>query len=354
MSSNHRSFGLDLMRAIAITCVIIAHFVKKLELAGFWGVELFFGLSGFLIGQILWRNFSQSSTWEFSHLRNFWSRRWWRTLPNYYLFLLINFIFYYFYNKDLLPTASQSLSYLWFGQTIIGRQGGFFGESWSLCVEEWFYLTFPLIVFLSGKAGMSKKACFILALAVLYISSALVRYILIANGLITEVRGFTFARLDAIGFGVAVAFIASITQFTYSKKLIAFLLGFLGVMSSLIYIYYHHISYNDVRGNSLLLVAVPLCFSLTLPLMSTLHRPSGVFAFFANAIEKMSFWSYSIYLCHMLILLSVYKIFEYVNAGLYETLIVKLISFVMAVIVSSFLFKYVELTFTKRRPQEFK
>jgi peptidoglycan/LPS O-acetylase OafA/YrhL len=45
---NKRSFGLDLLRAIAISLVLLAHFVKAFDKLGFWGVELFFG-SGFKV-----------------------------------------------------------------------------------------------------------------------------------------------------------------------------------------------------------------------------------------------------------------------------------------------------------------
>ncbi|RYE13802.1 MAG: hypothetical protein EOP34_08005 [Rickettsiales bacterium] len=86
-TSTHRSFGLDLARAIAIGLVLMSHFGHNaLDALGFWGVELFFALSGFLIGQILWRNFSQTDNWSGKQILNFWQRRWWRTLPNYYLF----------------------------------------------------------------------------------------------------------------------------------------------------------------------------------------------------------------------------------------------------------------------------
>src|SRR5437868_3297260 len=115
MKSQSRSFGLDFVRAFAICLVLISHFAKPLEIFGFWGVELFFGLSGYLIGQILWRNFSRVDNWTFRHMTNFWSRRWWRTLPNYYLFYVVWFVFYYF-SYGHLPATAALLKSLWFGQ----------------------------------------------------------------------------------------------------------------------------------------------------------------------------------------------------------------------------------------------
>src|SRR5262245_16100295 len=96
--ANTRVFGLDFLRALAILLVLVAHasfmflpLTHRLEawwMLGHLGVELFFVLSGFLIGSILAR---QAEEVQFS-VGRFWARRWLRTLPNYYLFLAINIV----------------------------------------------------------------------------------------------------------------------------------------------------------------------------------------------------------------------------------------------------------------------
>lgn len=102
LTYKHRIFGLDVMRAMAIVMVVVAHavFVFKgysnsffdiLHIFGFLGVEIFFVLSGFLIGGILFKLFRTKDV-SFMDLKHFWIRRWFRTLPLYFLFLIINIL----------------------------------------------------------------------------------------------------------------------------------------------------------------------------------------------------------------------------------------------------------------------
>jgi peptidoglycan/LPS O-acetylase OafA/YrhL len=99
---NKRIFGLDLMRTIAITMVVAGHclwiypqddslFHQLLQLFGFFGVEIFFVLSGFLIGKILYQLYLKAD-FSLATVFYFLKRRWFRTLPNYYLILLINIL----------------------------------------------------------------------------------------------------------------------------------------------------------------------------------------------------------------------------------------------------------------------
>src|SRR5690349_15328487 len=98
-----RVFGLDVMRALAIMLVVLRH--SEYMLWEHWprfpwipfidGVDLFFVLSGYLVGGILLR-YATTGAPSARRLLDFWQRRWLRTLPNYYLFLLVNIVLLYF------------------------------------------------------------------------------------------------------------------------------------------------------------------------------------------------------------------------------------------------------------------
>jgi peptidoglycan/LPS O-acetylase OafA/YrhL len=149
-----RSAGLDLVRAIAILLVLLGHcgaffawwygiaFPWQLAVGGFYGVELFFVLSGLLIGRLLIDILDRGPTpraWLV-----FMTRRWMRTLPLYFLWLFVLAAFWPPHGPEgstlwrVLPwfvTMTQNLAW--------GRVDSWFGVSWSLAVEEWFYLLFP-------------------------------------------------------------------------------------------------------------------------------------------------------------------------------------------------------------------
>jgi peptidoglycan/LPS O-acetylase OafA/YrhL len=151
---DNRFAALHGLRVIAIVSVVAYHvtwifmgeqriwldptfFAQSLTV--FFGMDLFFVLSGFLIGSILLR----SSQLGASHLRRFYLRRVFRTFPSYYLVLTVLAVAFpltahqrhhlpieYVYGTNFLPLER--------GQTVM-----FWG--WSLGLEEQFYLTVPLL-----------------------------------------------------------------------------------------------------------------------------------------------------------------------------------------------------------------
>ena len=155
ISYKHRNFGLDLIRAVAILLVLLSHATLLLfpnqetftlyilRFFGTIGVDLFFVLSGYLIGGILLKQLDAGAT-SFKAFCHFWTRRWFRTLPNYFLILGVNIVLLLFFY-----TPVEGLwRYFLFIQNFTTAQPDFFTESWSLSIEEYAYVLGPFLLFL--------------------------------------------------------------------------------------------------------------------------------------------------------------------------------------------------------------
>ncbi|HEX5001112.1 MAG TPA: acyltransferase [Bacteroidia bacterium] len=155
--------GLDTLRAFAVIFVIIEHWwipfdihspallvlIRGLIPDGGFGVDLFFVLSGYLISGILLNAREQNNERKWHTIRNFVIRRSLRIFPVYYATLLILLLIGF-------PTIKENLVWLvsYTSNILIYRTLAFnaFSHSWSLSVEEQFYLVWPwLLIFINEK-----------------------------------------------------------------------------------------------------------------------------------------------------------------------------------------------------------
>jgi peptidoglycan/LPS O-acetylase OafA/YrhL len=218
-----RISGLDGIRGIAILLVQVFHFSHARSImpsqrdsiawrfasVGWLGVDLFFILSGFLITRILLRSKNAPH-----YFRNFWGRRALRIFPLYYGTLAILFyVLPTFYPQIDLSKLLDRQLWLWAYATNIwtfryGRWGFDtasidLNHTWSLAVEEQFYLIWPLIIFLL-KYRHFKWVC----ITVICVSPLARWWMLQAglagNGLIT-LYSFTPVRIDGLAMGALLA-----------------------------------------------------------------------------------------------------------------------------------------------------
>lgn len=338
-----RVFGLDFTRATAILLVLVSHFFQNFDALGFFGVELFFALSGYLLGQIMWRIFDKGTSLEI--VFNFWQRRWFRTVPNYFLFLLLMIPFHVYIKKDTIDWSVIS-EYFYFGQNLLKVSSGFYGISWSLCVEEWFYLLFPIPIFLFRKLGFKNINSFCFTILLFYVSCFIIKNYLLATG-VHNLRMVALGRLDSITSGVLVAVIK--LNFNERKTNA---LALVGVLLFILSLGVMMISKKDSSENILLLFLIPLSFSLVLPKIERLKFPENKFDFIRNAVTNLSLWSYSIYLSHIPILFTLYYLTDGLASSLFLKLSVKALGFILTILVSKWLFVYFETPLTNKRPKE--
>lgn len=155
---------------MVLVCHVANSFASGSQLAslvsvGGRGVDLFFVLSGWLLGSQLVREYQSTSSIRLGH---FWQRRWLRTLPAYYAVLFATFAQFALTHK-----ADQiDLGYLVFVQNYYYPEMPYLGVTWSLCVEEHFYLLVApiLLVSLRFRTGRWLTAVGVLALIGLHIA----------------------------------------------------------------------------------------------------------------------------------------------------------------------------------------
>lgn len=320
-----RNFGLDVLRAVAILVVLANHayiffFVKTgratwggpdtaVSIASVISIEWLFVLSGFLIGAMMVRAFEQAGTW-WSRARSFWLRRWFRTLPNYYLFLGINALLV----AVGLPEGRFAWRYVVFAQNLVWWNDFtfFYAEAWSLAVDEWFYLAMPVLVgfvLLWRRAGV--RAGFVAATVALIVLPTVLRLLADPPRVTAEAdmledwdvrfrRGVVF-HLDATGWGVLGAVTSRWWPRFWQARLggkaaAGLLLMAFGVLATEQWYWGGALTQWPRLNNAAGLAAMGLGTFLALPWIATLPRLAGRTAL---AIDRLSMYSYSIYLVHV-------------------------------------------------------
>jgi len=299
-----RIFGLDVMRAVAILWVVVshgddllaAHWPARPGISGFDGVDLFFVLSGHLVGGLVLRAFERRDIPWHRQLLDLWQRRWFRTLPNYYLFLLLNIGLV---AAGLAPGLlnRNTAAYVAFLQNVWKPLDLFFWESWSLAVEEWFYLVFPLLVLLfRAFQGVGARRSYLLATLLLIVMSGSYRLSLpMPQDLFAadlHFRKMVPARLDAIAFGALAAWLqVSCPRVWRWARVPGFMAGLLGLAVLSAFIDAEHLGFVARWSYA----CSALAMALLLPLLSTWNaRPT-----WGRPVVFLSLVSYALYLVHL-------------------------------------------------------
>jgi len=164
---------IDGLRALAVIPVIFFHAGFESFSGGYIGVDVFFVISGYLITTILINSLEEKN---FS-LIDFYLRRAKRILPALFLIMLICIPFAWMWMLPYdLKNFSQSLVAVTFfaSNFLFTIESGYFDSqsenkpllhTWSLAVEEQYYLIFPIFLFLCWKFGKNKIFWFIVILA---------------------------------------------------------------------------------------------------------------------------------------------------------------------------------------------
>jgi peptidoglycan/LPS O-acetylase OafA/YrhL len=165
-----RLYGLDHLRALAIILVMIFHFnrgvpswMEPIQTIGWSGVDLFFVLSGYLIGFQLLNEIKNTNHISF---RRFYIKRFFRIIPAYIAVL----IFYYSLSNlregSGMPPLWKFLTFMQnLGLDALNQKS--FSHAWSLCIEEQFYLLLPITIISVFYFRLQKGTLYIISALVI-------------------------------------------------------------------------------------------------------------------------------------------------------------------------------------------
>lgn len=350
-----RNFGLDYIRAFYILLFVGLHtnnyingfsnFYKAAFINGYIVQELAFGLSGFLIGNQILKYINHQNS-NIKDLFNFYKRRWIRTIPFYYIFLIINIVLFIFVYSNCIEWCRNLeinfFEYFTFTQSFFNPHPYFYPEIWPLPIEEFSYLILPLMLLIIVKINKehltTKKIITFLVSAILIVSVFRTYYVYHNNPEADwELRKVVFYRLDAIVYGFLIYLLTQEYELFFLKHknkiaILAFTIALLFYLSQ---------SYiNILLYKTLLFVVVPFAISFCLP-----------FFYYSNfnyitikvkaIITHISLISYSILLSHLFfiqfLMTSIYRPHEPLT-GVFFTVVYLVVVFVF----STFFYNYVE------------
>ena len=309
-----RVFGLDLLRMFAILFVVFGHsailvpeefkdIIRKVTLDG---VAMFFVLSGFLIGGILIKIVEKEKP-TFPVLLNFWSRRWLRTAPIYFIILTIVLIYTFIYKADRVPT--DWYRYFVFTQNLNHKLPLFFAESWSLSIEEWFYLLTPVALFFAlrvSKTSIKSTTLIVLIAGIIAIIGYRLYLFRTLNltdfeELNLQITRQVLPRLDSIMFGVLAAYISFYFPKIWNK-------ANLWIIPILGFIAFYYLKFKNPSNTSeYTVVWLPIIKSFivfsSLPFLA--QWKEFRFSKISKAVTFISLISYSMYLTNLTVVIHI-------------------------------------------------
>jgi peptidoglycan/LPS O-acetylase OafA/YrhL len=287
MAADGRLARLDGIRAIAIILVVLHH-AGWLSI-GWAGVDLFFVLSGYLITQILLRSRDSSDYWT-----SFYQKRTRRILPPLVPVLILGILF--------TPNigAWNSLGYIFFlGNLVVANivNEPLLGVTWSLAVEEHFYVIWPYLVKKCSRQMMFRVCIVLLA------AEPVLRAIASSHMSGKAIYVLTPFRLDGLAAGSLLALLSSnLKTLTVLKRVSPWLtfaaMAVYGVLAVSLRSTFRHLTqdmlYNSV-GYSLLALIAFGAVTYTL-----LYEQSIVCKFLSlRPMAELGKMSYGLYLYHM-------------------------------------------------------
>lgn len=274
INSKSRISSIDFFRATAILLVLFYHFNHLIPF-GEIGVDLFFVISGFLVGGILLRQYFNREKISFF---SFFLKRGFKIWPSFYFFVLMSFIIN---QKDFSGIGK----YLFFYQNYTGEAS----HLWSLCVEEHFYVFLPIIFILVARLfSINRDTVLLFSIVFLIVAGIGFKFLSYYFTNSKDTFSATHNRIDALAWGVLLSWLVqNATEWKPNFKMAS--LGLLILAGSVCYSFVNYY-FQQLVYHSL----IPFAFFLLL---------YGLYALDFSRWRVMRFiayYSYNLYLWHVI------------------------------------------------------
>jgi peptidoglycan/LPS O-acetylase OafA/YrhL len=332
INTPNRISSIDIFRGIAILSVVVYHFNTVGFSYGNLGVDLFFVISGLLIGGILIKQFKFEQPINFA---NFFLQRGFKIWPSYYVFLLLGNIVACILYRNIAPDQIIPLwdlkRYLFFYQNYTGAPFHLsFDHVWSLCVEEHFYILLPmlLIIIQMFVSPRFKQRALLISIIITIVAGISFKFCSFYLTHSKDTYSGTHNRLDGLAWGVLLAYILNFHQAAIIGKKIKIATMSTGFVVLLAAIYWHIYSKGVFFDKVILHSIVPFAFFLML--MGT------YFVDFTKikSLRIVAYYSYNWYLWHPIFViivkkycgtsiigLAIFMLFSFLTAFLFTVLI---------------------------------
>jgi len=331
INDSKRISSVDFFRGIAIIAVVLFHF-KGILPFGYLGVEIFFVISGLLVGGLLTKDISNQKQ---IHFFKFFLQRGFKIWPSYYMFLLLGtggaILLYSETHPDQIIPLWDFKRYLFFYQNYTG--GPFhwsFDHVWTLCVEEHFYILLPILyIFIQRvfSVDKQKKMLFVFVIGVI-VSGIILKHCSFFFTNSRDVHASTQNRIDALGWGVLLNLIIKFYSENVKTKKVQIYSTCIGLFIFILAIIGSIYSEGSLFYRMYLHTLIPFAFALIL--LGLYYIDFSRFKF----IQIVAYYSYNWYLYHPLF---VYFIFDRYGVSWLSVSIYLVLSFLAAVLSTTFI-----------------
>ena len=295
---------LDVLRAVAVLLVLCSHVpsVEWLQRCGWIGVDLFFVLSGFLVSGLLYNEYKKHRSLS---PKRFLIRRGLKIYPAFYTYVIGAVILMLVTKMEIAPDRLIAEALF-----IQNYYGGLWGHTWSLCIEEHFYLLLTGVLYLLWRRASRGASPFdvipkmTLVIAVVLLAARIVTYLLVVPYDFQKQMKPTHLRIDSLLFGVCLAYFHHFHREKFAsvitKNRLWILLFSLAALAPAL-IFPVSSAFMSTIGFSLLYLGFGGVLLLALyPTDSSVVSPlRRLFGAAGNLLARIGTYSYSIYLWHL-------------------------------------------------------